>query len=148
MTLLDQSPAPPLRPLRYPGKIAMSCHRPRVFLIRAWTVSYRSPNDLVAWICHHVGRLDMADLEWWGFTYPGQPSYMGGRRGAYESGLTIQRYVPETDTFLARGVEEGRYPLRYGPPEPLEIPERGIIVAPLEAEDPGRPFEPAGETTP
>jgi hypothetical protein len=118
---------PPLRPRRVGSKIAVSCEKPRQFLIRAWCPAHSSPERPINWILHHLGRLDLADLEWWGFTYPGQPPYMGGTRDrtGLSSGLTIQRFVPPSHPWTLQSLDEGRIGPVYGEPEDLEIPERG-----------------------
>jgi hypothetical protein len=121
MTYLLADRQPPLAPLTFGGKIAISCLRSRDFLIRAWAPRWHSPEVLVNWILHHVGRIDLEDLEWWGYTYGGQPSYMLARSNeGLSSGLTIQRYVAPPSDLIEWG--EG-----FGPPEHLEIPEKGII---------------------
>lgn len=126
MTSTSADRLPPLRPLTTGGKIAVSCHKPQVFLIRAWTPIWHPPDKLVDWILHHVGRFDLADLEWWGYTYPGQPPYMGDA-GNCRSGLTIQRFVEPPDPWTKKALDEGRLGPAYGPPEDLDIPERGIV---------------------
>lgn len=128
MTYLDPVRLPPMEPLTTGAKAAVSCHKPSDWLIRAWAPAYGGHVRLVEWILYHVGRMDCAGLEWWGFTYPGQPSYMGGRDHAYESGLTIQRHTKPPDSLRA-AVDRGRIGPGYGPPTPLDIPEQGVVLA-------------------
>lgn len=128
MTATNSVRVPPLRPLTSGGKIAISCHKPGEFLIRAWTTSWSKPSRLVDWICHYVGRMDMAGLEWWGYTYPGQPSYMQSNADdRYRSGLTIQRFVEPTDRTTAELLERGVIGPHYDGPVVLPIPERGYV---------------------
>lgn len=131
MTYLLPDRTPPLSPRLVGGKLAVSCHKEREFLIRAWMpLRCCRPERLIDWILHHIGRMDFDGLEWWGATYVGQPDYM--RRADWSSGLVIQRYVPP-DGLMQRAQDEGRYGFGYGPPEHLEIPEKGIVQAPHNA---------------
>lgn len=126
---------PPLRPSLAGSKVAISCEKPGQFLVRAWAPSWTLPDRLVAWILDHVGRANMAaDLEWWGYTYPGQPTYMAVSRPDYcGSGLTIQRFVEPGDMTTQALLDDGRIGLAYGPPEHLPIPERGMVQPALRA---------------
>ena len=119
---------PPLRPWRIGGKIAISCERPGEWLIRAWTpTSTAKPERLVDWICHYIGRMDMPGLEWWGFTYPGQPYYMRPAGSDWSSGLTIQSFVTPPDEWTQKLLDEGRIGPAYGEPLNLKIPESGVV---------------------
>ncbi len=131
MTATRLDKRPPLNPTTVGGKISVSCEKPGVFLIRAWSTMWHRPEKLVGWICHHVGRMDLDGLEWWGFTYPGQPAYMGTGTiaRAHDSGLTIQRFIAPTDSWVVKAVAEGRIGPAYGEPEWLDIPERGVVLA-------------------
>jgi hypothetical protein len=124
-TLLDKMP--PLRPFTTGGKAAISCEKPGEFLVRAWATTWTKPATLVDWICHHIGRMSFEGLEWWGYTYPGLPPYMDTGKRTYESGLTIQRFVPPCDSFTLRMLNEGRLAPGYGPPVDLAIPATGQI---------------------
>lgn len=120
-SVLEANRLPPLRPV-IARTGALSCHKPGEFLMRAWAPFYsgdRYPLRLVEWILHHVGRIDLTELEWWGYTYSGRPSYMGDDPLRYASGLTIQRVVP-------RRFEWQTY-AEFGAPIDLDIPERGIV---------------------
>ena len=129
MSAIDPVRLPPLHPLTTGAKMAVSCHKPFDWLIRAWAPAHGGNERLVEWILHHVGRMNSEGLEWWGFTYGGQPPYMGTRD--LSSGLTIQRYVEPPDRWTKAAVDEGRIGPCYGPPTPLEIPEQGVVLAPI-----------------
>lgn len=126
-TYIDPNQLPPLRPLRVGGKVAISVERPGDFLIRAWCPTRSTPDRLLDWILHHIGRRDFDGLVWWGMTYPGQPIYMSARENWYTSGLTIQKYVEPRDKFTAELVERGTLGHAYGLPDDLEIPEKGAV---------------------
>lgn len=127
-TTLDPVRLPPLLPWVVGGKIAISCHKEREFLIRAWTTSRTNPTKLFNWILHYVGRLDLSELEWFGYTYSGQPNYMQlDRTNIYTSGLTIQYFVEPKDNFMKRLLDEGKIGLDYGTPSNLLIPDKGYV---------------------
>lgn len=128
MTYTPPVRQPPLRPRIAGSKVAISCHKPGEFLIRAWAPLYGGPERLVDWICHYVGRMDMAELEWWGYTYYGQPAYMQTNADdRYRSGLTIQHFVEPADAFTRTMLDDGRLGPAYGKPHVLEIPEKGVV---------------------
>ena len=109
-------------------KMAVSCHHPHEFLIRAWApMNYAFGGEkLVDWILHHIGRINHDNREWWGMTYRGQPSYMGNV-GTFDSGLTIQHFVKPTSDWAKKRLEEGKLDPCYGPLIDLEIPDRGQV---------------------
>lgn len=123
MTIIYPGSVPPLRPW-VSHTSAISCLKPGDFLIRAWRPCYgtsivHKAKSLTDWILYHVGRMDLADLEWWGYIYSSRPDYMGEDLLRYTSGLTIQRHVPTSySSELCQS---------FGPPLDLDIPEKGIV---------------------
>lgn len=127
-TRLDSIRQPPINPWVVGGKIAISCHKDRDFLIRAWAPRFTSHNEVVNWILYYVGRMNQSDLEWFGYTYSGQPSYMTRGEERYESGLTIQHFVaPKPGSIEESLLDKGRVGPSYGTAIDLEIPVKGHV---------------------
>lgn len=85
-------------------------------------------DPLVDWITHYTGRMDLADVEWWGYTYQGLPFYMTpGYDFSYTSGLTIQRFVEPSNPMMLKALDEGTIGPAYWEPEYLDIPVPGCV---------------------